>query len=354
MQRLLVSLFLLFLLVDGHAQSPFGINYQAIARDNAGQEIPNDIIDVKFEIREGNMNGDTAYSETHTVTTNSFGLFTLVIGNGTSSSNFSAIDWGSNTFFLATLISDDGGDTYEEISVVQLISVPYALHANTVSNADDADADPSNETNLDLSFDSSNNILSITDLDGVLNADLSDLVDDDGDPQNESITQALLNGTQLVITESGMDFSVNLAPILPSNFWLENGTGALYYTGNENLGVGENNANPNSTLDINGSISYQTEIISNNTLNPSSNSSHFLINNSTAPFSITLPSAVDAVGREYVFIFKNTVNHSIEFLTVGNSNINSQPNITFSPAHGEQVFSVISFGFEGWYFTKGL
>jgi len=353
MQRLFVSLFLLSLLIDGQAQSPFGINYQAIARDNTGQEIPNDNIDVQFEIREENVGGDTVYSETHNVTTNSFGLFNLVIGAGSSSDDFSTINWGSNTFFLATLISDDGG-VFEEISVVQLISVPYALHANTVSNADDADADPSNETNLDLSFDSSNNILSLTDLDGVLNADLSDLVDDDDDPQNESITEALLNGTELVITESGTDHSVNLAPILPSNFWLENGTGSLYYTGNENLGVGENNATPNSTLDINGSVSYNTEIISNNTLSPSSTSSHFLINNSTTPFSITLPSAANAVGREYVFIFKNTVNHSIEFLTTDNSNINSQPNITFSPAHGEQVFSVISFGFEGWYFTKGL
>ena len=355
MRRLFVTVLLLFLIFGGFAQSPFGINYQAIARDDAGQEIPNDNINVLFELREGSTSGEAIYSETHDVLTNSFGLFNLVIGQGdNASSDFSAINWGGNTYFLATGISDDGGITHDTISVVQLISVPYALHANTVSNADDADADPNNETNLSLSFDSDNNNLAITDLDGVLNVDLSSLDDDDGDPQNESIVDATLDGTELVINESGTNHTVDLSPILPSNFWLENGTGALYYTGNQSVGIGENNLNPNSTLDINGSVSYNTQIISNISLNPSATSSHFLINNFPTPFSITLPSAITAVGREYVFVFRNTVNHSIEFLTTDNTNINSQPTITFSPAHGEQVFSVISFGFEGWYFTSGL
>jgi len=356
MQRIIIIVFLVFSCFDVSAQSPFGINFQAVARDIQGNELPNDDLHVKLDIIQNNLGGDTIYSETHSLVTNNFGLFSLVIGQGdTDLGDFSSINWGSDIFFLATSISDSGvSGMFSPISTSQLISVPYALHANTVTNADDADADPGNEVNLALDFDDLSNVLSITDLEGVLSADLSSLNDEDANPENEIITEATLDGSDLQITEAGTTHTIPLGPILPSNFWLENGDGALYYTGNQTVGIGESNSNTNSTLDINGSISYGTEFHTANLVEPSEISSHFLIDNSGATITIDLPSSNLTAGREYVFIFKNSVNHQINFTTVDGSNINNQSTFTFSPAQGKQVHKVMSFGFQGWFFTSGL
>ncbi|MEM7162780.1 MAG: hypothetical protein AAF487_10125 [Bacteroidota bacterium] len=349
--KLFITASLLLSVFCGFGQSPFGINYQAIARNtDTGNEIVNDDISVQFEIRSASFDGDVVYQEVHSSQTNDFGLFRLVIGMGQSTSgDFSSINWSNGSYFVATFIDDGNG--FEEISVVQLLSVPFALHANTVSNANDDDADPSNEYNLDLSFDA--NILSIDDLGGQLSVDLSALDDNDGDPENERITDFSLNGFELNITESGQNNTVNLSPIIPSSFWLENGTGGLYHISNSRVGIGENNSVPNSTLDINGSVSYQTQgtgSISNLVVNESEH--HYLINNN-GPVSIELPNSANVVGREYVFIFQNNVSHPIEFLPL-NSTIQNAPTITFPSSHGEQVYTVISFGISGWYFKTGL
>ncbi len=40
------------------------------------------------------------------------------------------------------------GSGYQNLSASQLLSVPYALHAKTAENVDDADTDPTNEIEL--------------------------------------------------------------------------------------------------------------------------------------------------------------------------------------------------------------
>ena len=73
----------LFLCVFMNAQVPQGINYQAVARTADGVIIPTQNIGVRFSILDGSATGAVLYSETHTVITNSYGLFTLAIGKGT-------------------------------------------------------------------------------------------------------------------------------------------------------------------------------------------------------------------------------------------------------------------------------
>jgi hypothetical protein len=86
----IVLLFLI--LVSGlamYAQVPVnGINYQAIARDNNGQELSNQAIGVRVSVRTITASGAVAYQETHNVTTNQFGLFNIVIGGGNPVSPF--------------------------------------------------------------------------------------------------------------------------------------------------------------------------------------------------------------------------------------------------------------------------
>ncbi|CAG0983592.1 MAG: hypothetical protein HND27_03405 [Bacteroidetes bacterium] len=112
--------------------SPNGINYQAVARDLAGEPLANQNINVKIFIT--NATGlTTFYSEEHNVTTNQFGLFTLVIGTGGNrfpSSNFQikSLAWGNQAHFIKFEI--DG----QASSLIQLLSVPYAFYADNSGN----------------------------------------------------------------------------------------------------------------------------------------------------------------------------------------------------------------------------
>lgn len=128
------------------AQSPAAFQYQAVARDNAGLPIANQNISIRISILTGSPSGSIAYVETHAPTTNQFGLFSLAIGTGTvSNGTFAGLNWGNNAHFVKVEMDETGGMAYQDMGTTQLISVPYALHAASADNTDDADADPQNE-----------------------------------------------------------------------------------------------------------------------------------------------------------------------------------------------------------------
>lgn len=110
------------------AQAPEGINYQAIARDNSGNPLASTPVNIQFDIRQNTPTGTVVYSETHSLTTNQFGLFTAVIGNGSTSNNFSTITWGTAPYYLEVTINGD------VMTATQLLSVPYALYAKESAN----------------------------------------------------------------------------------------------------------------------------------------------------------------------------------------------------------------------------
>ena len=116
-----------------YAQAPQGMNYQAVVRDANGDLMTNQNVTVIFTIKQGTTSGTTVYSETQSVTTNNYGGFVAIIGQGTPiTQTFDAIDWGTDNYFLN--VNVDGND----LGTTQLLSVPYALYANTASKADSA------------------------------------------------------------------------------------------------------------------------------------------------------------------------------------------------------------------------
>ena len=131
------------------AQSPQSFKYQAVARNSTGDILANQNISVRISIRETSPGGTVVYEEEHvSFTTNEFGLVNLEIGTGSwISGNFSLIDWGSNSHFIEIEMDENGGTAYSVMGTAQLLSVPYALHAENVTNdnVDDADANPTNE-----------------------------------------------------------------------------------------------------------------------------------------------------------------------------------------------------------------
>lgn len=114
------------------AQAPQMFNYQGVARDAAGDALINQSIGIQASILQGSSTGLSVYSEEHAVTTNAFGVFSLAVGNGTSpSGTFSAIDWASGPYYLNVEMDATGGTAYVQMGVAQLLSVPYALYANS-------------------------------------------------------------------------------------------------------------------------------------------------------------------------------------------------------------------------------
>ncbi|MCD4832405.1 MAG: hypothetical protein K8R31_01315, partial [Bacteroidales bacterium] len=136
MKIFLLSILVLFVLpIQFFAQSPDAFNYQAVIRDNIGELLINQDISLKISILEGSTTGDVIFSEVHSETTNDYGIVNIEIGS--VSGDFSSVSWESGDKFLKIEIDESGGSTYTELGVVQLLSVPYALYANSASNLGD-------------------------------------------------------------------------------------------------------------------------------------------------------------------------------------------------------------------------
>ncbi len=138
MKRIVFFIIPFFLGVILSAQTPSSFRYQAVARDNSGNVLDNQNVSFRISILSGSASGTIAYRETHTgKTTNAFGLVEIEIGKGTPvNGTFSAINWGSNSYFVQVEMDPAGGASYQTLSTSQLLSVPYALHAKTVEMGD--------------------------------------------------------------------------------------------------------------------------------------------------------------------------------------------------------------------------
>jgi hypothetical protein len=131
--------FVVIVSVQLFSQAPQSFKYQAIARDGSGNILANQTVTFQISILSGSISGPAVYSETHSVTTNDFGLVTLDIGQGApQSGSFSAINWSLNSFFLKTELDPAGGTAFLDMGTTQLLSVPYALYAQNAGASGDS------------------------------------------------------------------------------------------------------------------------------------------------------------------------------------------------------------------------
>ncbi|MDD4385776.1 MAG: FISUMP domain-containing protein [Bacteroidales bacterium] len=115
------------------AQSPDKMSYQAVIRDSNLELVSNTAIGMQISILQGSASGTSVYVEIQTPTTNDNGLASIEIGAGTvQSGDFSAINWEDGPYFIKTETDPDGGTAYSITGTSQLLSVPFALHANEV------------------------------------------------------------------------------------------------------------------------------------------------------------------------------------------------------------------------------
>lgn len=203
---ILLCSFLAISFGSAFAQSPAAFKYQGVARSADGAVYASEMIQLQFALLEtdGTDTPPVVYEEQHEVMTSPQGVFSVNVGEGTPlMGSFQAADWAQANYSLQIKFRSASQSDFINLGTSLLLSVPYAMHANTVSDKDDADADPTNE-----------------------------------------LQQLSLEGNNLQLSRGGG--TVQLAPSGSSPWLTGTPAPAIYYNGK----VGINNTNPLAALSV--------------------------------------------------------------------------------------------------------
>ncbi len=127
MKSIIKSILLFLICINVLGQSSQSFNYQAVLRNDAGEPITSQNVDLKIDILRGSDSGSEVFTETHNTATNEYGLINIQIG---SESSLDGIDWSADEYFIR--ISVDG----TVMGTSKLLSVPYAMYAKAADETD--------------------------------------------------------------------------------------------------------------------------------------------------------------------------------------------------------------------------
>jgi hypothetical protein len=114
------------------AQTPEGINYQAVIRKTNGTLVTNTTVAIRIQIKQNSATGTVVYSERQSAITSAYGLVNFVIGQGTVlSGTFSTINWSTGNYWVSLGVDFVNGTNYLDYGSQRLMSAPYALYAKT-------------------------------------------------------------------------------------------------------------------------------------------------------------------------------------------------------------------------------
>ncbi|MCB2195349.1 MAG: tail fiber domain-containing protein [Bacteroidetes bacterium] len=134
-KKVFVFCIVLILSMSIYAQIPDAFNYQAVIRNASDEILSNQDVGIRISIYEGNNPGTNLFSESHSVTTDTYGVISVGIGNGTLiSGNFLEIDWTTGNKYLKVEVDEAGGSSYTNMGMAKLLSVPYALSSKSAEN----------------------------------------------------------------------------------------------------------------------------------------------------------------------------------------------------------------------------
>jgi len=134
-----LAVFMLFVIALV-GQVPNSFNYQAVIRNSAGELVVDQSISIKISILEGSETGTPLYIETHSASSNAYGLINLNIGEGDPSGiAFADIVWDGTSKFIKVDADITGNTTYTHIGTSELVAVPYAINTQNATYADTSD-----------------------------------------------------------------------------------------------------------------------------------------------------------------------------------------------------------------------
>ena len=133
---LITVLFLMIASIAFSQSVPSGMNYQAIAHNRSGELLTNKTITLKINLQSQLTGSPTIfYSEIHRVTTNEFGLFSMIIGKGsTLSGNFNQIPWSTDHIWMEVSMKEESDILFSVVNSTEMMAVPYAFHAGSASH----------------------------------------------------------------------------------------------------------------------------------------------------------------------------------------------------------------------------
>ena len=375
-------------------QSPQGIPFQAIARDSNGVIIQNTVMSVRTSIHTISPTGTIVYQETQSVTTNNLGIFSLNIGYGlVVSGSFSGINWSSGgAIFVQIEIDPSGGTTYLNMGATQLQTAPYALYSLSSGSIPSGSATGNslywngsswvsnsnnifnNGTNIGIGTGSPGYKFDINGSVQLQNASTNSLYVGTTSTGNYSrfftalggqapeidflvsnsrhavcgydntLTRSLFYNDNLaagiyIFDGKGISFGTNPNTYTSNAFLIEQQNSKLYTGSGISFGVGT--PTPNSTFADSGSVSFNVSTqTANYTIGPKD---HFVVG-TTNSFTITLPTAVGIVGREYI-IKGGSAGKTITLATTGSQTIDGAAPGTIS---GVGVIRLVSNGSNWW------
>lgn len=132
MKKLIAVLAMVVITTSVFAQVPQKMSFQAVIRDAADNVVANQAVGMKISILQGDPVPVAVYEETQAPTTNTNGLVSLDIGGGTViSGDFTTINWAAGSCFIKTETDPSGGTNYTITGTSQMLSVPYAMYAQS-------------------------------------------------------------------------------------------------------------------------------------------------------------------------------------------------------------------------------
>ena len=228
---------------------PLGIHYQAVARDNYGNELVNRRIDVKFSIISGDPLSAPVFQELHSnVMTSRFGVFSLKIGYGVATggaqySKLSEIQWEKANHYLKVEVKLEGENQYMDMGTMQFLTVPYALYAqrslepgpegpkgNPGPKGDPGDPASDKQTLSVVNVDGSDYLA----ISGGNQVKIS-TIEKDGDPVNE-IQDLVISSDKLKITRNANATEWDLTRYLDNT----DGQGLTWNAATRTLGISGN------------------------------------------------------------------------------------------------------------------
>jgi len=243
MKKIILAVYCAAISLVSLGQAPQSFQYQAVVRDVNGVALINQSVGFQISIIPGLPTNPAEYVETHTGTTNSFGIVTLSVGSGITTDNFTAINWGSAPHFIK--VEADMGTGLLDMGTTQLLSVPYALYSETAGNVQTYTAGNgisiagnviTNTAPDQTVAITGTGATSVTGTYPNFTISSTDNVNDaDADATNEIQVLSISNDT-LYLSNGGYVFMGNYSDTL----WKKSGN-SIYNTNSDNVGVGINN-----------------------------------------------------------------------------------------------------------------